>query len=89
MEDGVDPRDILRQAIPDEADIPDVDNFTLWKLVVNLVSEPPPRKKLPDVNTLDDVIKLLQKCQKIMVLTGAGVSIHSNSTLGLNALIIE
>lgn len=73
MEDGVDPRSILSQILSDEHEIPDVDDFTLWKLVVNLVSEPPPRNKLPDVNTLEDVIQLLQKCEKIIVLTGAGV----------------
>ena len=76
MEDGVDPRSILAQVIPDEKNIPDVDDFTLWKLVVNLVSEPPPRNKLPDINTLEDVLQLMQKCQKIMVLTGAGVSCY-------------
>lgn len=75
MEDGVDPRSILRQIVPDETDIPDLDNFTLWKLVVNLVSEPPPRNKLPDINTLDDVLNLLQTSEKIMILTGAGVSV--------------
>jgi hypothetical protein len=74
MEDGVNPRSILAQIIPDENDIPDVDDYILWKLVVNLVSEPPPRNKLPDINTLEDVVNLLQKCEKIMVLTGAGVS---------------
>ncbi|KAL4240272.1 NAD-dependent protein deacetylase sirtuin-1 [Mactra antiquata] len=75
MMDGVDPRFFLRQIIPDDTEIPDVDNFTLWRLVLSLTSEPPPRTKLADVNTLDDVISLLNKSQKIMVLTGAGVSV--------------
>jgi hypothetical protein len=31
------------------------------------------RKKLPNVNTLEDVVKLLRESKNIMVLTGAGV----------------
>ena len=31
------------------------------------------RKKLPNVNTLEDVIELLRESKNIMVLTGAGV----------------
>ncbi|KAJ1770652.1 NAD-dependent histone deacetylase sir2 [Coemansia sp. RSA 1843] len=33
------------------------------------------RPKLPDVNTIDDVVELLKKSKRIMVLTGAGVSV--------------
>ena len=31
------------------------------------------RKKLPNVNTLEDVVKLLRESKNIMILTGAGV----------------
>ncbi|XP_041512438.1 NAD-dependent protein deacetylase sirtuin-1 isoform X2 [Microtus oregoni] len=37
--------------------------------------EPPKRKKRKDVNTIEDAVKLLQECKKIIVLTGAGVSV--------------
>merc|ERR1719461_514095 len=40
-----------------------------------MVSEPPRRKKLPEINTLTDVVELIRKSQKIVVLTGAGVSV--------------
>ena len=40
-----------------------------------MVAEPPRRKKLPDINTLSDVVELIRKSQKIIVLTGAGVSV--------------
>ena len=40
-----------------------------------MVSEPPRRKKLPEVNTLADVVELIRKSQKIIILTGAGVSV--------------
>ncbi|KAJ1902728.1 NAD-dependent histone deacetylase sir2 [Coemansia sp. IMI 209127] len=33
------------------------------------------RPKLPNINTIDDVVELLQKSKRIMVLTGAGVSV--------------
>merc|ERR1712072_400480 len=40
-----------------------------------MVAEPPRRKKLPDVNTLEDVARLIRSSKKIIVLTGAGVSV--------------
>ena len=72
---GADPREILNKLIPDDAVIPDdFDDLLLWKIIINIVTEPPKRKKLPDVNTLIDVVELLKTSKKIMVLTGAGVS---------------
>ena len=38
------------------------------------MAEPEPRNKLTSVNTLDDVISLIKKSSKIILLTGAGVS---------------
>ncbi|XP_052789068.1 NAD-dependent protein deacetylase sirtuin-1-like [Mya arenaria] len=75
MSDGMDPRVLLRQLMPDGSSVPDFDDMFLWKLVVSMVTEPPPRKKLEDYNTLEDAVKLLKTCSKIMVLTGAGVSV--------------
>ena len=49
--------------------------LTLWKIILNMVCEPPRRKKLPDVNTLDQVVDLIRNSKKIIVLTGAGVSV--------------
>ena len=72
---GANPRDVLSRLIPTSVYIPpDIDDFTLWKLVVQILSKPS-RNKLPDINTIDDVINLLQTCSKIMVITGAGVSV--------------
>lgn len=73
---GTDPRDILGEMIPDNTLIPlNLDNLTLWRIILNMLSEPPPRKKLNNVNTLDDVIQLINHCNRILVLTGAGVSV--------------
>jgi len=75
MQEGVDPRFLLSQLVAPDTEIPShFDDFTLWKIIINVLSEPPKRKKLKDINTLDDVIHLLRTSSKIMVLTGAGVS---------------
>lgn len=65
----------------------DLDPVTLWKLVVQVLTEPEPREKLPNVNTLDDVLSLLCSSQNIMVLTGAGVS--SREILHLLNLLVS
>merc|ERR1712193_506646 len=73
---GTDPRDLLKDMISADSVIPDhLDQITLWKIVLNMVAEPPRRKKLPDVNTLEDVARLIKSSKKIIVLTGAGVSV--------------
>jgi len=76
MSRGSDPRAVLRVLVPQDTEIPDdFDNLTLWKIIISLLSEPPRRKRLPDVSQLDDVLRLLKESQKILVLTGAGVCI--------------
>ena len=40
-----------------------------------MLSEPPRRTKLTQVNTFDDVIRLIKSSSKILVLTGAGVGL--------------
>lgn len=70
-----DPRTILSDLLPETAIPPDLDDMTLWQIVIN-ISEPPKRKKRKDINTIDDVIRLLNDCKKILVLTGAGVCLQ-------------
>lgn len=73
---GVNPRSLLNQLVTDGTQIPQqIDDLTLWKIIMNMMSEPPRRQKLRHVNTLDDVVRLLKGAKKIIVLTGAGVSI--------------
>jgi NAD-dependent histone deacetylase SIR2 len=45
------------------------------------------RKKLPNVNTLEDVVKLLRESKNIMVLTGAGV--RSTLFVGKNNFLFK
>ncbi|XP_044229271.1 NAD-dependent protein deacetylase sirtuin-1 [Thunnus albacares] len=69
-----DPRTILRELLPETVLPPDLDDMTLWQIIIN-ISEPPKRKKRKDINTLEDVVRLLHDSRRILVLTGAGVSV--------------
>nr|XP_001334440.4 NAD-dependent protein deacetylase sirtuin-1 isoform X1 [Danio rerio] len=71
---GTDPRAILKDLLPETVLPPDLDDMTLWQIIIN-ISEPPKRKKRKDINTLEDVVRLLNERKKILVLTGAGVSV--------------
>ncbi|KAJ8972478.1 hypothetical protein NQ314_000171 [Rhamnusium bicolor] len=76
MHKGVNPRNLLSDLGIDYDQIPDyVDDVTIWKIIINMLAEPPRRNKLRHVNTLDDVVRLLKGAQNIIVLTGAGVSV--------------
>lgn len=76
MMTGVKPREILNHLGADPSDIPiHVDDLTLWKIIVNMMSVPPRRSKLRNINTLQDVVGLIRNCSRIIVLTGAGVSV--------------
>ncbi|KAJ8976872.1 hypothetical protein NQ317_001196 [Molorchus minor] len=76
MHKGVNPRVLLSDLGVDYDQIPDyVDDVTIWKIIINMLAEPPRRNKLRHVNTLDDVVRLLKGAQNIIVLTGAGVSV--------------
>ena len=63
---------MLKEILGDvDAVIPDhLDQVTLWKIILNMVSEPPRRKKLTNVNTLQDVVELIRNSKKIIILTG-------------------
>ncbi|XP_028279118.1 NAD-dependent protein deacetylase sirtuin-1 [Parambassis ranga] len=69
-----DPRAILRDLLPETVLPPDLDDMTLWQIIIN-ISEPPKRKKRKDINTLEDVVRLLHESRRVLVLTGAGVSV--------------
>lgn len=61
MQNGVDPRTLLLELGVETMNIPQyVDDVMLWKLIINMLAEPPRRHKLRHVNTLDDVVRLLK-----------------------------
>uniref|UniRef100_A0A672ST30 protein acetyllysine N-acetyltransferase n=1 Tax=Sinocyclocheilus grahami TaxID=75366 RepID=A0A672ST30_SINGR len=69
---GTDPRAILKDLLP-ETDLPaDLDDMTLWQIIIN-ISEPPKRKKRKDINTLEDVVRLLNERKKILVSVSCGI----------------
>merc|ERR1712142_881091 len=73
---GADPRELLKELLPSNAVIPEgLDQLDLWQLLVQLMSEPPKRKKLPQFNTLEDAVELIKNSKNIIVLTGAGISV--------------
>ena len=69
------PRQVVEHLLPNTSISPDYDNMTLWRLIVGMLSQPPKRKRLSHVRTIDDVVSLIRKSNKIIVLTGAGVSV--------------
>jgi len=76
MRRGENPKDILENLLPSGSEIPDsLDNMTMWKVLFNLLSEPPRRKKLETLNTLQDCVEIIRKSRNIIILTGAGVSV--------------
>lgn len=61
MASGIDPRTLLSTLGTDTTKIPDyMDDIALWKVIINMLAEPPRRHKLRHVNTLDDVVRLLK-----------------------------
>lgn len=89
MQEGADPRAILSQLIPNGADIPEgLHDVMLWKIIVSILSEPPKRKKLPNFNSMNDFLDLISKCNRIIVLTGAGVRPHLEAYHTLIRLLI-
>lgn len=61
MQNGVNPRTLLSDLGVDLDQVPQyVEEVTLWKLIINLLAEPPRRNKLRHVNTLDDVVRLVK-----------------------------
>ncbi|OTF74913.1 NAD-dependent protein deacetylase sirtuin-1-like protein, partial [Euroglyphus maynei] len=55
--------------------IGEIDNVHAWRLLFRMLFETSVRSKLDYINTIDDVIDLIQNSKKIIVLTGAGVSV--------------
>ncbi|KAA0195351.1 hypothetical protein HAZT_HAZT006543, partial [Hyalella azteca] len=60
----------------DPSDIPDhVSDEMIWRLLLNVLTEGPRRERLRYLNTLDDAVRLIKTSRRIIVLTGAGVSV--------------
>ena len=73
MEKGTSPKDIVRHLTGEE--LSDMDDMSALRFIVRLLSESNVRSKLSHINTIEDVVSLIEKSSKIIVLTGAGVSV--------------
>ncbi|KPM04441.1 NAD-dependent protein deacetylase sirtuin-1-like protein [Sarcoptes scabiei] len=72
IRNGVDPRELIQHLTGEM--VSDIGDIYAWRLLMSILTEPS-RPKLTSINTIDDVIDLIQKSSKIIVLTGAGVSV--------------
>lgn len=74
--EGADPRVVLRKLLHPSCQLPQhLDDVALWRLVLQLLTEPAPRQKLAHVNSLEDIVKLITTSSRIIVLSGAGISV--------------
>lgn len=73
------PRELLTHMIPSYVQIPEsLDNFDICRLIFQMVSSEDnviKRTRLLNVTTIDHVVDLIQKCNNIVILTGAGCSV--------------
>lgn len=71
--------DILRRLVPDvPEDLQGVDDSRILEILITLISRHEyrsPRTKLPQYSSFDDAVSLIRSSKKIMVLTGAGISV--------------
>lgn len=58
----------------DENSLPSDPN-QLLSLLLTLLAEPAPRRRLRRINSLEKVLSLLSTCTSILVITGAGISV--------------
>lgn len=70
------PREVLEHILPNTPISPDLDTMDILRIIFDFFNHPPPRRvKLPTVNLLEDVVNLIRQSNRIVVLTGAGVSV--------------
>ena len=67
------PRAVLEHLLPGVSFPSHITEQDMLRMIMEMLSEPPRRQKLPYFNTLDDVLSLLQTRKRILVVTGAGV----------------
>ncbi|XP_031629185.1 NAD-dependent protein deacetylase sirtuin-1 isoform X2 [Contarinia nasturtii] len=75
---GVNPRECLsrifvnspKQTIPEN-----ITDNDLWRVIAAILSDPPRRQRLQDIQTIEEVCDTIKKSKNIIVLTGAGVSV--------------
>ncbi|CAJ0933087.1 unnamed protein product, partial [Mesorhabditis belari] len=70
------PLEVLRTLFPNLPTPPDsYSDGTILSILSELLDQPPKRKKLPQYNTFADAVELFRNSKRILILTGAGVSV--------------
>ena len=59
----------------------DLEEVVLWRLVLQVLTTAPPRKRLSHISSVQQVVELIQTSSHILVLTGAGVSLVPSVTV--------
>ena len=77
MRAGVDLHPILSRILPGLPN--DLSQATLFNLLMDLFSPVQQRQPLEQYKTLEHAVELIRKCQNILVLTGAGISVSCGS----------
>jgi len=53
----------------------EIDLMPVWQIILNILTTPPGRKKHRTVTNIDHVVNLIKTSKKIIVVTGAGISV--------------
>ncbi|VDL98664.1 unnamed protein product [Schistocephalus solidus] len=69
------PRLLLTRIFGMDESILPTNSSSLWGIIYNILSDPTPRRRLKQYSTLDSVVKLINSSSRILVLTGAGISV--------------
>ncbi|BHF69721.1 NAD-dependent protein deacetylase sirtuin-1 [Sparganum proliferum] len=69
------PRLLLTRIFGMDESILPTSSSSLWGIIYNILSDPTPRRRLKQYSTLDSVVKLINSSSRILVLTGAGISV--------------
>ncbi|KAF8370695.1 sir-2.1 [Pristionchus pacificus] len=72
---GFQPKKILSVLFPHVETNPFLSESAALKLIRDIVDKPPKRIKLINYNTFQDAVELFRKSKRILMLTGAGVSV--------------
>uniref|UniRef100_A0A1I7XJP8 NAD-dependent protein deacetylase sir-2.1 n=1 Tax=Heterorhabditis bacteriophora TaxID=37862 RepID=A0A1I7XJP8_HETBA len=76
LSQGATPVDIIKSLFPTLKEPPEGWSDTMvMSVLAELIDQPPRRNKLPNYNTFEDAIELFRSSKRILILTGAGVSV--------------
>lgn len=76
IEVGARPREVLLSLVGEDCPLPpDLEEVVLWRLLLQVLTTPPPRMRLSHISSVQQVVDLIQTSSHILVLSGAGISV--------------